>query len=715
MTLRSTSLALFVIPFLILPLNAPAQSERAAVTGTVTSTDGAPLPGVQIVDPSLQRGTTTGADGTYRLGGLPSGTHTLEFSFVGYQTAVREVTVDPGETVTLDVTLKKRVLETDGVTVTGTPRARSTLRTAQDVDVVGPQDVQVQRSASLGGLLEEEAGISSIQTGSQAGKPVLRGLSGNRIVILKDGIAQEFFQFGVRHFPPTSTNEAERVEVVRGASSILYGSDALGGAINVRTKEPPTTAPDAFEVGGRVATQYFSNNDERALSLDLNGARGNVGVRAGFERRIAENFNTPSEPTFFETGQGGTFGDPKYTGEIPFTNFEQTSGYGSVGYSGAFGTVQVYGDYWLNQQNFLLPNGGPDDDDASTPPPIGLAQNLEQGNAAVKATLLAGDYVLKPTASLQRSIRQSAEPGTTTRIIDEQGGFNDFDYPIDLKLDVFTGRFEVEHPTAFGRVSGTFGAEVQVQDGVSRGPVELQPTGNELNIGAFILEDITIGDVTLTSGLRFDYHTIDAVPNERTDDPDLLEQSFTTVTGSLGANYLMADGIALATNFGSGFRTPNLFELFAVGVEGGVAAFQQGNPTLDPERSFSGDVALRVRRDRVTGEVTGYVNFIRDFIFLENTQETDPQSGLPVFSRDQTDALIAGFEGTVDVQVRPWVRVGGSASLLHSEGDKLGEEGEDGALPLIPADRASSFLRFEASGWQGLSEPFAKITVRRNF
>jgi len=711
--MRRCTPVLFLL--LLIPSIARAQPGRATVTGTVTDAEEVPLAGVQVVDPSLQQGTTTGPDGEYVLSGLPAGTHTLEFRFVGYQNAVREVTLQTGETQRIDVTLKAQVLETEGVTVTGTARARRTLRTVQSVDVVGPDELQANRSAALGSLLEETAGISSIETGSQAGKPVVRGLSGNRISILKDGISQEFFQFGVRHAPPTSANEAERVEVVRGASSILYGSDAMGGAINMLTKEPPSTSPGETVVGGRVGTQFFTNNDERTLSLDLNGARGNVGVRGGFERRIADNFSTPSEPTFFETGRGGTFGDPKYTGDIPFTNFEQTSGYGQIGYDGSFGSVQAFGDYWINQQNFLLPNGGPDDDDPKTPGPVGLAQNLEHGNVGIKATVVADDFVFKPTVSLQRSVRQSAGPGTTAQDIRDQGGFGAFDYPIDLKLDIFTGRLEVQHPTMLGHFSGTFGAEVQVQDGASRGPVELQPSADELNIAAFVLEDVELGDLTLTSGFRFDYHTIDAAPNERTEDPALLERSFTTVTGSFGANYLIADGVALAANFGSGFRTPTPFDLFAEGVEGGVAAFQQGNPSLDPERSFSGDLSLRMRRDRITGSVTGYVNVIQDFIFLENTQEVDSESSLPIFARDQTDAVIGGFEGRLNLQVAPWVRVGATASLIHSEGDALGEDGGDGALPLIPADRMRGFVRVERDRWGGLTNAFAKVTVKRTF
>ncbi|MCS3612107.1 carboxypeptidase-like regulatory domain-containing protein [Salinibacter ruber] len=184
--LVALSLLTFVVPI------AEAQSTRSTVTGTVTDADGAPLPGAQIADVAFQRGTTAGPDGRYTLDGLPPGTHTLEIRFVGYQTAVREVTLQAGETREMNVSLEERVLETDGVTVTGTARARSTLRAPQDVDVMGTEDLQSGRSAALGELLQENVdGVSSIQTGAQAGKPVLRGLSGKRVVLLKDGIAQE--------------------------------------------------------------------------------------------------------------------------------------------------------------------------------------------------------------------------------------------------------------------------------------------------------------------------------------------------------------------------------------------------------------------------------------------------------------------------------------------------------------------------------------------
>lgn len=703
----------FIIALFLMPDAAAQPSERGAVEGTVTTEDGHPLPGVQVVDPSLQRGTTTGPDGTYRLSGLPTGTHTLEYRFVGYQTAVREVTVGAGATAELDVTLQSRVLETDGVTVTGTARARSTLRAPQDVDVMRPEQLQARRGAALGDLLEENVGgVSSIKTGSQAGKPVLRGLSGNRIVLLKDGIAQEFYQFGVRHFPTTNASEAERVEVVRGASSILYGSDALGGAINVISKPAPTTGIEEFDVGGSASTQYYANNNERAGSIDLSAAQGNVGWRLGAERRVGGNFHTPKAPTFFETGNGGTFGDPKYTGEVPFTGFAQWSAYGQAGMQGDFGTMQVHADYWANAHDFILPDGGPKGNPDN--PPRGLGQNLEHSNVVAKGNLVADGFVFKSRLSWQRSVRQSGAPGTTLGDIRDNGGLGGFPYPLNLKTDIYTTRLEVAHPT-IGVMSGTIGAEVQHQDADTRGSAELQPSARTWNTGVFVFEDLDLDPITLSFGGRLDVRTIDAVPNERTANPDDLANMYTTLSGALGASYVFSDGWALATNLSSGFRAPSVFELYASGVHGGVAAFQVGNPDLDPERSYSADLSLRIRRDRVTAEVTGYVNAISNYIFLENTGDVNEDSGLPIFATDQTDAVIPGIEATVEWSVQPWLQVGGSTAVLDGTGDNLGTDGSTGELPLLPANTVKGFVRWVPEGTERLQNPQLEVNWKRAF
>lgn len=697
---------------------ASAQQEggdgSATLTGRVVGEDGRPIRGVSVYVASLERGTLTGSDGRYRLADLPAAGLTVRYRLLGRETVVRTVRLEPGSPTTVDVTLRISPLRSEEITVTGTPTAQDPLKVAQDVDVVSGDQISSKGAASLGNLLSETVpGVHSISTGSQAGKPVLRGLSGTRIRVLQDGVGRDFFQYGVRHFPQTSMTEAERVEVVKGAASIQYGSDALGGAVNVITRDLPRAEDGEPVLGGRVRGQFFSNNDERAGSVDLHGAVGDLGFRAGLQLRGSEEVTTPDETTFFEEQREGVpdtgrFGTPKYTDELPFTNFDQVSGYAQVGVDASFGRAEVYASHWDNEHNFLLPIGGepgnPDD-----PPPEGIGQHLEQTDVTAKGTVTAGGFVLKPTLGFYRALRQSAPP---TREIED-----DPDFAIDLEKDSYTGRLDVSHPD-WGRLSGSWGAELNVQDTESRGPVELEPASEILNVGVYAFEELDLEPLTLSAGARYDHREQDAEPNELTEDPALLENEYDEVTGGIGANLGLADGLAVASNLSFGFRAPAIFELYASGVHGGVAAFQRGDPTLEPERSTSVDLSLRARTDRLRGKVTGYWNRIGDYIFLTSTGEEAP-SGLPIFEARQTDARIYGLDATFDLSVLRWLQLGGGLSLIESEGDGLADPDDPGAeagpLPLIPADRVDGSVRVLPPAPDRLNQTYLELRVEHAF
>jgi iron complex outermembrane receptor protein/hemoglobin/transferrin/lactoferrin receptor protein len=162
----------------------------------------------------------------------------------------------------------------------------------------------------------------------------------------------------------------------------------------------------------------------------------------------------------------------------------------------------------------------------------------------------------------------------------------------------------------------------------------------------------------------------------------------------------LSEGVTLAANAGTGFRAPTIFEMFANGVHGGVAAFQRGNPELDPERSFSGDVAVRLRTERVRGEVSVWGQRVLDYIYLANTGESTGD-GLPILAADQTDATLTGAEGQVEVDVSGVLAVGGSFAVLAGTGDGLEDpafDNPDGALPLLPENRVRGWAELRAPG-----------------
>jgi iron complex outermembrane receptor protein/hemoglobin/transferrin/lactoferrin receptor protein len=695
--------------FLALVLSVPSlaaqetAATRVTLRGRVTDGAGAPLASVRVVASAVERTAHSGADGFYVLPGLPRRTLELSFERLGYATRVVAVDLGGRAAGPLDVVLDVRPLESEALVVTGSPTATDPLTSPLDLSPISQERLRQVRSASLGNVVRDAVpGATSIMTGPQVGKPVLRGLSGTRIRILQNGIGQDYFPYGIRHAPQTNLSEAERVEVARGPASVLYGSSALGGAVNVLTRHLPRAEGGHGVLEGRLSTQLFSNNEEWAVLGEVAGAAGAFGYRAGLERRQGGDYRAPDGPTWFETNEPG---DPKYTGRIPFTDFSQWSGYAQAGAAAGWGTAEVMLTRWSNENNFLLPAGGPSD--SSENPPLGIGIRLGQTNLSARGNVVAGAWVLRPTLMWANVSREASPPGQT--LSDEA------DPDVDLLTNMYTLRLEALHPElgASRRLRGTVGLEVMYQDTDSRGPEQLEPPSEIGNLALFAFEEWRSEPWTVAVGARLDLRRQEAPPNERTTDPDLLENEYAVLSGSLGASYEFLPGVAVAANLGTGFRAPSIFELYASGVHGGVAAIQLGTPTLNSERSISADLGLRLRTDRVGGEITAYQNWISNYIYLSNTGETG-EGGLPIFVNDQTDARLTGVEGFLEVSIVPWLTVGAGGAWLDTNGDGLEDPdtGADGSLPLVPANRINGSVRVQPSAVGALVAPFAEFRVR---
>jgi len=670
---------------LIVPEAAIAQTaspDRGSIAGTVRSEAGEPLAYADLHLVRLGLSARADDDGSFRFASVPQGEYEMRVERLGYRTVVTMVTVRSGREAQADVTLLSSPFEMAELVVTGTAGARDPLGTPQSIAVVTNQALQEQRSGSVGALLEDEViGVANISTGPENGIPVIRGLSGTRVRMMSNGVGQEFYQYSFRHAAPTSLSEAGRVEVVRGVSSLLYGSDALGGAINVLTRELPTAPEGRTHFGGQVEAEFASNNGEGAGLIDLNVAGGSLGLRAGFELRDAGNITTPEAPTFFDANPAtGKYGAPKYAGELPFTNYEQRSGYLQAGLRGDFGQLEFFGNFWQSDRNFLLPPGGPAN--STDNPPVALGLELGNVQLSAKGSIVAGSAAVRPIVSFQRTTRQATSPGETFEV---NSGF-----PIDLEKDVLTTRVEVGHRNGLG----TLGAEYQRIEGRLNGTVALEPGSIVDNMAVFGLQECQIGGTLLSLGARADFRRQEADPNGRTTDPDLLEQDHFVVSGSVGLSRPLIEPLTLAVNLGTGFRAPTIFEMYANGVHGGVNAFQRGNPELDAERAVSGDVALRYRSEQVRGEVSAYVQRIGNYIFLANTGD-ETATGFPILEADQTDALLRGVEGLVEVAATEWLGVGGSLAMLKGTSDELRDSpaaNAEGDLPLLPENRLGGFL-----------------------
>lgn len=663
--------------------------KNGIISGKVVNEDGQVLAGADVFIANLQRGASTDGSGKYEITNLREGNYSVSVKYIGCQSKTKPVKIKAGQTVSVDFVLAKSLLETEPIVVTGSPIAADPLKTPQDISCIGGRQKLRMQAASLGKTIESIPGVYNLSAGSAAGKPVIHGHTGERIRILSDGISQEYQQYGERHAPTIDPFNYERVEVIKGAASLLYGSDAIGGVVNLISPQFKFGSYKSPSLIGDFTSQYNTNNSEFMGGVRLSGAAGGLAFRGSFAVRNAGNFHTPEKPTYIETQKSG---DPKFTGEIDHTDFQQLTGSFGAGYLTDLGLFSAAYDHFLNENNFLLPTGYP----------IGL--RIENQIITLRGLIPGGKMIFKPQFSYQFNHRQASKPGLSRDYIPDSAA-------VDLKLNVYTCRLDIEH-SELRLLSGTFGAEVKYYDHENIGLVPLQPTGYFTNYALFAFEEIKLNKLTVDAGVRFDYRKqkflgCDTNPLLPKDD----RRSYNSISGAFGASYSLTDNLTAAANIGRGFRTPSFYNLYVYGYHGGVFAFQIGNPELGNETSLDLNGSLRYKTAKVQAFISGYYNTINNYIFLYNApgHPLAPVNETFVFSHDQEDARITGIDIGLKMQILSRLVIGGDFSTIESK--FLKGPSKDYELPLMPANRFNVELKYFAPNCAFIINPYAGLKI----
>lgn len=592
-----------------------------------------------------------------------------------------------------DVTLPPNEIIEHVYVSTGAPAPGDRMVQAARIDVLEGLEKEIRQGASLGQSLEYLAGIRVLDTGNNAGIPVIRGLTGNRIRILSNGIGVDHQQYGIRHQPNIDPFLSQRIEVARGAASLLYGSDAIGGVIDVHglPLEHTDDGSRRNELDTRI--DYATNNEQVDVALRGASTGDRFSVSGGFAWREGQEIEAPDSATAFESGNRN---DPAFTGTLPFTDFEQRNAQVGMAWRGDRATTSLRLSSWNTQQNYLLPS-----------PPDGAGIGIELDNTELQ---LRTDYLLesgatrwtlRPMVAWQNNRRLANQPGNP------RSGL--FDGDIEIEFDQYTARFEALHESEDGFKRGTLGLEIRQREQESRGQTVLSPGGTVESYGVFGYEERRFGLLLLQAGLRFDRIETTGDEGKTSAMPSFsgtVSNSYDVVSGALGGSYLLSDNFTLAANAARGFRAPTLFEQFAQGVHGGVAAVQLGNPELDPEQSLNLDLSLRWSFDRVRGDLTVYRNQIGDYIFLTDTGNQAP-SGLPIFVHEQADATLSGVEAEVTVDLATDWSLRVVLDLIDTENQESGDR-----LPLTPANELLTELTWQPASFLGLREPYARASLR---
>ena len=280
---------------------------------------GSVLPGATISIADLHIGTTSKQDGSFQLNNISSGKHLIEISYVGY--AEDAETIGISGNVKKDFTLNQTAVEQEAVTVTGVSSATRTKQSPQPVDVIRRQDfVNTPATNTIDAIAKLVPGVNSVTTGPAVSKPFIRGLGYNRVLTINDGIAQEGQQWGDEHGIEIDDYSVQRIEVLKGPASLMYGSDAIAGVINIQSQLPP--APEGT-IKANFLTEYQTNNALRGFYGNIGGTKHGFSWNAYGSYKGAQDYKN------------------KYDGYVFNSKFYNKNFGGMIGYGGNWGHSYV--------------------------------------------------------------------------------------------------------------------------------------------------------------------------------------------------------------------------------------------------------------------------------------------------------------------------------------------------------------------------------------
>jgi iron complex outermembrane receptor protein len=634
------------------------------IAGHVTDRSGQALAQVAVQVLDIERSAVTDESGAYTISGVPNGTYTVSFRLIGYAPVVRRVTVGAAP-VTLDVAMTPSPVELPSVQVTATASATNAFDSPQPTAVLDSASLRRAEAPSLGETLEGVAGVHSLSTGVGIGKPVIRGLTSNRVLILDGGQRLETQQWGDEHGPQIEAADAQRIEVIRGPASVLYGSDALGGVINVIPPDVPEAIDRDPFVHGSVSGGFTSGNRSPDGTLALEGASGGLGFRAEGTGRTSQDVRTPDYVLW-------NSGDRALTGTA------------ALGYHGSWGLLT--GRYTYRDERIELT----DEDSTATP-----YQRIGDHRARADLTLPLGASRLQATVGYERNRRREFEDAAATAV------------SLGLLSTSYTADVHLHHPV-LGPFSGIVGLSGEHTGFAKFGEETLIPDTRANDLGLYAFEQTDLGRWSLALGARYEYRRL-AVDGDTAIGVAAQTRTWSSVTGNVGVLYHVTPPVALVLNVGRGFRAPSSFELFSNGVHEGTLAFERGNADLRTEKSLNTDLAVRVLTPNVLAEVGGFVNAIQDFIFTVPTTQTDSASGYQIFDVAQGDALLTGVEASVDVHPTSYLHLHGTADYVRGQNTTTHEP-----LPAMPPFRATYALRFEPSPRRWLRDAYVSIGGESN-
>lgn len=563
-------------------------------------------------------------------------------------------------------------VELDAVTVRANPLGKTSDELVQPTTVVDGDELNRKRRGTIGETLENEPGISTTDFGAGAGRPVIRGQAGPRVEILENGISSlDVSDVSPDHAVGIDVSNARSIEVLRGPATLLYGSRALGGVVNVLNGRLPTSVDDGFH--GVLESQYGSNADDRNGALELDYGIGHHQFHVDAAGRKANEYDIPGNARVDGTGSQGFLANSR----------TQTN---STGFS--YGYVQGGSSVSFAVSTFGAVYGLPQEEAAFI--------NLDQTRYDVQGIL---DRPLPGIESVKFRGAFNAYDHTEFEAPDEPGTL--------FRNSQNQSRIEIVHAPVFG-FRGVFGVQHDFRRFSAIGEEAFVPSTRTTQVGLFLIEERPWAHGKFEAGVRVNRDTVKPNVAEDGSVPG-PNRDYTPVSFSLGSIYNLSSHDHLKLNFSRAQRSAAAEELFAFGPHLATGTFERGLADAAIETANNIEVGFDHHDRRLSVEGTLYLNSIRNYLFLDEVDAGlnadgsgeggsdgladrvdeegtfTPDGDLLLVNYRQANARFYGFEGQAEYKLITGQPLGLS---VRAFGDRvIGELRSGGNLPRVTPAR----------------------------
>lgn len=642
-----------------------------SISGSIKDPSGIPLMATILIH-ELGRGTAADANGNFALKNLNAGNYHLHVSHLGYKSITETILIEDKD-VEIQWVMKPSAITLQSLTIEANPFKNGPVEQSQTIEVLDRDFIEKNSSGTFSNALEKLPGISTINTGVGISKPVIRGMSFNRIQVNDRGIKQEGQQWGADHGLEIDPFDVDRVEIVKGPASLIYGSDGMSGVINIS----PAPLPANGVVRGHLINSYRTNNNMHSHSGMVEGNDNGFVYKGRLTFQDYQDYRVPAEQfnyagfvlPVYDNRLKNTAGTERHfslmTGirkkwgksTITLSRFGQQAGIftGAVGIPNSY-NLRHNGDFG----NIELPN-----------------QNNSHLKLISNTTLQLDKNWLEIDLGYQRNERQERSlPHAHGINADQQGNL-----ALALYLNTYTANIRYNHHIN-NKEQSIIGFQSNLMDNQFGGFEFLLPKFQSKSAGFFYFHEYRWQhNFIVNAGLRMDLarHQIEEhyqpsynssgeqTDNEVLRNPD-IDRTFANLSGSTGLSWIINDNSNLKFNLGSSYRIPSPIELSTNGMHHGNFRHELGNPSLDSERSFQGDLNFTFSKQNLLIGFSPYLAYYLGYIYLSPTAKfsTLPGAGT-LWEYRQNNAIFGGGEARIQWAIIPEIKTSLAAEYVYNK------------------------------------------------